>query len=52
MCVVCMDAPKQYAMSPCLHVCACEACALQLLNVTRTCPVCREPIQRIGQAFF
>jgi hypothetical protein len=52
LCVVCMDAPKRYAMVPCLHVCVCEACARQLLNVTRSCPVCREPIQRIGQAFF
>jgi hypothetical protein len=26
MCVVCFDAPKQYAMLPCLHMCACEAC--------------------------
>jgi hypothetical protein len=43
MCVVCFGAPKQYAMLPCLHMCACEACAQQLLHVGR-CPVCREPI--------
>jgi len=35
-----------------MHVCACKACAQQLLDVKRTCPVCRVPIERIGQAFF
>ena len=52
LCLVCMDAPKRFAMVPCLHVCACEACAQQLLNVTRSCPVCRVPIQSVGQVFF
>jgi multidrug efflux pump subunit AcrA (membrane-fusion protein) len=51
MCVVCFDAPKQYAMLPCLHMCACEACAQQLLQLHRRCPVCREPIERVGQVF-
>jgi len=53
LCLVCMDAPKLYAMVPCMHVCACEACAQQLLHtVTRSCPVCREPIQRTTRVFF
>ncbi len=47
-----MDGLKLYAMVPCMHVCACEACAQQLLNVTRSCPVCRVPIQSVGQVFF
>jgi hypothetical protein len=51
MCVVCFDAPKQYAMLPCLHMCACEACAQQLLQVHHRCPVCREPIERFGWVF-
>jgi hypothetical protein len=51
LCVVCFDAPKQYAMLPCLHMCACEACAQQLLQLHRRCPVCREPIERVGQVF-
>ena len=42
LCVVCMDAPKWYAMVPCMHVCACEACAQLLTQTTPpTCPVCR-----------
>jgi hypothetical protein len=32
-----MDARKQQAMVPCMHVCACEACAQRLLDVTRSC---------------
>ena len=59
-CVVCMDATKQYAMLPCLHMCACEACAQHMLsekqksNLKRwppRCPVCRGAIERIGQVF-
>ena len=34
---VCMDAPKRYAMVPCMQLHACEACAQQLLHVTRSC---------------
>jgi hypothetical protein len=49
MCVVCFDAPKQYAMLPCLHMCACEACAQQLLQLHHRCPVCREHIERVGR---
>jgi hypothetical protein len=37
-------------MLPCLHMCACEPCAQQLLALRR-CPVCREPIERVGQVF-
>jgi hypothetical protein len=53
LCVVCMDAAKDRAVRPCMHVCVCEACA-QLLMLERTprCPVCREPIQHIERVFF
>jgi hypothetical protein len=52
-CVVCMDAAKDLAVRPCMHVCVCETCA-QLLMLERTprCPVCREPIQHIERVFF
>jgi hypothetical protein len=47
-----MDAPKQYAMLPCLHMCACEACAQRILELRpASCPVCREPIERTGRVF-
>jgi hypothetical protein len=46
---VCMDAPKNRVVLPCMHMCACEACA-QLLR--DRCPVCRGPIERITQLFY
>ena len=47
-CVVCMDAPKNRVVLPCMHMCVCEACA-QLLR--DRCPVCLGPIERIAQLF-
>jgi hypothetical protein len=42
MCVVCFDAPKEYAIVPCGHMCVCEACAeLMTKTITPMCPVCR-----------
>jgi hypothetical protein len=48
MCVVCFDAPKNRVVLPCMHMCVCEACA-QLLR--GRFPVCRTPIERVGQVF-
>jgi hypothetical protein len=52
MCVVCFDAPKEYAIVPCGHQCVCESCAEQLTE-TRTpmCPVCRGPIRETMKVF-
>ena len=41
--MLCFNAPN----STCLHMCACEACAQQLLQLHHRCPVCREPIERV-----
>ena len=51
-CVVCMDAVKDRIVLPCMHICACEACAqhLQEQDPAR-CPVCRGSIERIKQVF-
>ena len=52
LCVVCMDAPKQYAIRPCMHMCTCEACTQQLQEQgARSCPVCRGPIEGIERVF-
>jgi hypothetical protein len=52
MCVVCFDAPKEYAIVPCGHQCVCASCAEQLTKTrTPTCPVCREPIQQTMKVF-
>jgi hypothetical protein len=52
MCVVCFDAPKEYAIVPCGHQCVCARCAEQLTE-TRTpmCPVCRGPILQTMKVF-
>jgi hypothetical protein len=52
MCVVCFDAPKEYAIVPCGHQCVCAGCAEQLTK-TRTpmCPVCRGPIRETMKVF-
>ena len=53
MCVVCFDAPKQYAMLPCMHMCACETCAQRLMATESAhCPLCRVPIERTARVFF
>ena len=46
-CVVCMDAEAGHAFLPCMHVCACQACALRLCERSvlcqeaLRCPICR-----------
>jgi hypothetical protein len=53
LCVVCMDAPKQHVMVPCMHMCVCEACAQRLLDAqTPHCPVCRTPVRETARVFF
>jgi hypothetical protein len=49
MCAVCMDAPKNRVVLPCMHMCVCEACARLLRD---RCPVCRGPVERIAHVFF
>jgi hypothetical protein len=41
MCVVCYDGPKDTAVLPCKHLCACVDCAPAL----RACPICRQPAE-------
>jgi pyrimidine deaminase RibD-like protein len=43
-CVVCKSATRLYTMRPCLHMCACEPCALRLVRQgPRLCPECGRP---------
>lgn len=39
LCIICMDARKQYAFIPCGHTIGCHTCVLSLDQ----CPVCRQP---------
>jgi len=48
-CVVCMDAPKDRIVLPCMHLCACGPCAQRLLELDASCPVCRGPVERMAQ---
>ena len=50
-CVVCMDAPKDCIVRPCMHLCACGPCAQRLLELDASCPVCRGPVERMAQVF-
>ena len=41
LCVVCMDAPRTWAMVPCHHLCLCEECTEQILSTpVPKCPMC------------
>ena len=51
-CVVCMDAPKDRIVLPCMHLCACGPCVQRLLGLDASCPVCRGPVERMAQVFF
>ena len=44
MCAICLDAPSQFAMVPCGHLCLCGVCEAALRP--STCPICRASIER------
>ena len=43
-CVICLDALKTHVLTPCGHVCVCEACA-KSIQVGDPCPVCRKEVE-------
>jgi hypothetical protein len=51
-CVVCMDAPRNTRLRPCLHNLLCEQCAEQLVQRRATCPTCRTSIQEFDVGTF
>ncbi|BFY98343.1 hypothetical protein BsWGS_01381 [Bradybaena similaris] len=42
-CKVCLVKPSQIMFLPCKHLCCCDTCASQLLQLGQNCPICREP---------
>jgi len=50
-CVICLSEPRNTAIKPCMHLCACESCAgqLQVGAALRQdqCPICRGPIEGV-----
>ena len=52
-CVVCLDAPKQYAFVPCGHVCVCVACSEDIMTRGRgCCPCCRADAMMVMRVYF
>ncbi|CAG5125735.1 unnamed protein product [Candidula unifasciata] len=42
-CKVCLVKQSQIMFLPCKHLCCCDTCAAQLLQLGQNCPICREP---------
>lgn len=51
-CSVCMDSDKNHILIPCAHVCVCQECALNIMETTRQCPVCRAIVQHTFKVFL
>jgi hypothetical protein len=43
LCVICLDANKSMAFTPCGHLCCCKKCGM--LETLKTCPICRITIK-------
>ncbi|VDP41804.1 unnamed protein product [Heligmosomoides polygyrus] len=48
---VCYDAQVDTALYKCGHVCMCEDCAKETLNIRPFCPICRDVIRDIIKIF-
>ena len=57
-CVICMDAPRQVAPTPCGHFCMCKRCAVALPRqlsgnrYIRHCPVCQGAWREFVQIYM
>lgn len=53
-CVVCMDAPSEYIILDCMHVCLCEQCAEHagITKRMKACPTCRKSIKEVRRAYM
>ena len=57
-CVICMDAPRQVAPTPCGHFCMCKRCAVALPRqpsgnqYIRLCPVCQGAWREFVQIYM
>ncbi|GLD97538.1 hypothetical protein PINS_up006228 [Pythium insidiosum] len=46
-CIICFDGPQAAVCVPCGHNAVCMSCAGELMQSTRTCPVCRVQVRDI-----
>lgn len=52
ICVVCMDAPVDARLQPCLHAALCATCASLFVAQRHTCPICRGAVQGFERGEF
>lgn len=51
VCVVCMDAGKDWLCVPCGHLAMCKACSARVKHQTGRCPVCQKKIKQVMQVY-
>jgi len=52
LCLACNVACVDTILLPCGHACMCVQCAKRQFNRNGTCPICRNPIQRVQKMFY
>jgi len=50
LCCICASEEADQCLLPCMHICVCSGCSSNLL-MSKTCPLCRVPIQEIRKVF-
>jgi len=50
LCRICLDAPRDCLLEPCMHFCLCARCVNQLPE--SKCPICRRPIEFYQNVFI
>ena len=51
VCVVCMDASKDWLCLPCHHLAMCGACTARIQHQTQRCPICQQYIRQAVQVY-
>lgn len=51
VCVVCMDADKDWFCLPCRHLAMCRTCISRIAHTIRRCPICQQYITRAEQVY-
>lgn len=51
VCVICMDASKDWLCMPCNHLTMCKACIARFWRQTGRCPICQQFIRQAVQVY-
>lgn len=46
-CVICLNAQREFAIHPCMHLCVCGDCKTRL----KQCPLCRKTVKKIVKIY-